>query len=81
MKNLKKVSALLVALVAIFSITTFKSNAAKPADFGLKEGDLISAIFSDDPDVYIVNVREYRGQPPLFALSCGIMMGRKRGPS
>ena len=34
--------------------------AAKPSDFGLKDGDLISAIFSDDPDVYIINEQGYK---------------------
>ena len=29
--------------------------AATPADYGLKEGDVVSAAGSDDPDVYIVN--------------------------
>src|SRR3989344_1906789 len=33
---------------------------AKPSDYGLKEGDLISAIFSDDPDVYIINEHGYK---------------------
>lgn len=37
-----------------------KSNAVRPSDFGLKEGDLISAIFSDDPDVYIINENGYK---------------------
>ncbi len=35
-------------------------QAAKPSDFGLKEGNLISAIFSDDPDVYIINNDGYK---------------------
>src|SRR3989338_4144967 len=34
--------------------------AVSPSDYGLKEGDLISAIFSDDPDVYIVNEHGYK---------------------
>lgn len=45
--------------VAVFFGSRF-SNASKPSDFGLKEGDLISAIFSDDPDVYIVNEHGYK---------------------
>ena len=36
------------------------SQAAKPSDYGLKEGDLISAMFSNDPDVYIVNENGYK---------------------
>src|SRR3989344_2241686 len=35
-------------------------SASQPSDFGLKEGDLISAIFSDDPDVYIINEQGYK---------------------
>src|SRR3989344_4751847 len=35
-------------------------SAAKPSDYGLKDGDLISAIFSDDPDVYIINDQGYK---------------------
>ena len=34
--------------------------AAIPSDYGLKEGDLISAIFSDDPDVYIINENGFK---------------------
>src|SRR3990167_11319765 len=34
--------------------------AVSPSDYGLKEGDLISAIFSDDPDVYIINEHGYK---------------------
>lgn len=34
--------------------------AAKPSDFGLKEGNTISAAGSDDPDVYIVNDPGYK---------------------
>jgi hypothetical protein len=33
---------------------------ATPSDYGLKEGDLISAAGSDDPDVYIVNEHGYK---------------------
>ena len=36
------------------------SHAATPEDYGLHEGDLISAVFSDDPDVYIVNADGYK---------------------
>jgi len=60
MKNLRK-------FIFVFAFTFFTffgvvgdSHAAKPSDFGLKEGDLISAIFSDDPDVYIVNKDGYK---------------------
>lgn len=50
---------LILALFALFSAAS-AANAAKPSDYGLKEGDLISAIFSDDPDVYIINDRGYK---------------------
>ena len=38
----------------------FDSAQAKPSDYNLKEGDLISAIFSSDPDVYIINEQGYK---------------------
>lgn len=50
-----------VIMLAIVSLgLTVNSYAAKPSDYGLKEGDLISAVFSDDPDVYIVNDSGYK---------------------
>lgn len=36
------------------------AKAAVPGDFGLKEGDTISATGSDDPDVYIVNEQGFK---------------------
>ena len=52
---------MLVLSVIVISLTFGSwSKAAKPDDVGLKEGDLISAIFSDDPDVYIVNEHGYK---------------------
>ena len=45
-------------LFGLFLIIFFSFSvvfAVQPSDYGLKEGDLISAIFSDDPDVYIIN--------------------------
>ncbi len=43
-------------LVAGFAyISAHKADAAKPSDFGLTEGNTISATGSNDPDVYIVN--------------------------
>lgn len=52
---------MLVLSVIVISLTFGSwSEAAKPDDFGLKEGDLISAIFSDDPDVYIINEHGYK---------------------
>ncbi len=59
---MKKVYVFLVILLAFlfFYSKTPSVNASKPSDFGLKEGDLISAIFSDDPDVYIINDQGYK---------------------
>ncbi len=50
---------ILVGLVLFFSLAS-RVHAAKPSDYGLKEGDLVSAIFSDDPDVYIINDSGYK---------------------
>ncbi len=49
-------------LVAGFVYLSAVNNveAAKPSDYGLKEGDTISAAGSDDPDVYIVNDPGYK---------------------
>ena len=47
---------LFLAVFFSFSIV----SAASPSDYGLKEGELISAIFSDDPDVYIINEHGYK---------------------
>ena len=55
---MKKYLIFIFALVVLFSSKS--SLATKPSDFGLKEGDLISAIFSDDPDVYIINEQGYK---------------------
>ena len=59
-KYFRLVVALFLALVAIklIAVPVSAVNAAKPEDFGLREGDLISAI--DDPDIYIVNEHGYK---------------------
>ncbi|MDO8496202.1 MAG: peptidoglycan-binding protein [bacterium] len=61
MKKVWLLSCLLFLTVVVFC---FKSSlvvsASQPSDFGLKEGDLISAIFSDDPDVYIINEHGFK---------------------
>ncbi len=44
----------------LFFVGINLSDAVKPNDHGLKEGDLISAMFSDDPDVYIINEYGYK---------------------
>lgn len=36
------------------------ASAVMPSDYGLKEGDVVSAAGSDDPDVYIVNEMGYK---------------------
>ena len=36
------------------------ASAVAPADYGLTEGDVVSAAGSDDPDVYIVNELGYK---------------------
>ena len=51
---------LLLVLLLLVVVGLKSSSAAKPSDFNLKEGDLISAIFSSDPDVYIVNEHGYK---------------------
>lgn len=56
----KKYLVLLVFVFLEWLLGPKLSYATKPSDFGLKEGDLISAIFSDDPDVYIINVQGYK---------------------
>ena len=49
-----------LAIGSFFLFNTNRVGAAKPSGYGLKEGDLISAIFSDDPDVYIINDSGYK---------------------
>src|SRR3989344_1148711 len=51
---------IIYAVTAFFFLGLGFSHASQPSDFGLKEGDLISAIFSDDPDVYIINEQGYK---------------------
>lgn len=49
------------ALVAAgFFLYGFSTQAISPADFGLIEGDLVSASGSSDPDIYIVNQYGYK---------------------
>src|SRR3989344_14538 len=52
--------SIVMVFVATFLLSGLQTNAAKPSDYGLKEGDLISAIFSDDPDVYIINEHGFK---------------------
>ena len=73
MSNLSNTShkVLAKAFTAMTSVTTVLSLsgvmylapvalAVAPADYGLKEGDVVSAAGSDDPDVYIVNEMGYK---------------------
>lgn len=46
---------LLFAVGLVYTSAVRNADAARPADFGLREGDTVSAAGSDDPDVYIVN--------------------------
>ncbi|MDP3697114.1 MAG: hypothetical protein Q8R55_03715, partial [Candidatus Taylorbacteria bacterium] len=71
MKSQTKVLISLVVLATVFITVPRQSNAAKPTDFGLKEGDVISASDSSDPDVYIVNESGYKRlfvNPEIFQL-------------
>ncbi len=47
----------ILSLSGVMSLTAF---AVVPSDYGLKEGNVISAAGSDDPDVYIVNELGYK---------------------
>src|SRR3989338_5063194 len=52
-----------VFVISAFSVLfgfTYAAYAAVPADYGLVEGDLISAAGSSDPDIYIVNEYGYK---------------------
>src|SRR3989344_4921820 len=72
MSNLSKHKKLAKAFTAVTSVATVLSLsgvaylapvaalAVAPADYGLKEGDVVSAAGSDDPDVYIVNEMGYK---------------------
>src|SRR3989344_9543027 len=60
MKKTIFLATLVLVTVSLFLSNTGQVNAIKPSDYGLKEGDLVSAIFSDDPDVYIINEQGYK---------------------
>ncbi len=61
-----KTVSVLTAIATILSLSgllyffTNYAGAVAPADYGLKEGNTISAAGSDDPDVYIVNEMGYK---------------------
>ncbi|MEX2033195.1 MAG: hypothetical protein WD889_01370, partial [Candidatus Colwellbacteria bacterium] len=57
----------LVVIFLVFGFLKIDSNfndanaaTANPSDFGLKEGDLISAAGSNDPDIYIINEHGFK---------------------
>src|SRR3989344_5671419 len=64
--SLTKAVSVLTVVATILSLSGFVAlapsvvNAAVPGDYGLKEGNTISASGSDDPDVYIVNEQGYK---------------------
>jgi hypothetical protein len=65
-RALKKTISVLTMTTTILSLSGIAlllpqgAFAAMPADYGLTEGDVISAAGSDDPDVYIVNELGYK---------------------
>jgi hypothetical protein len=52
--------ATLVSLSGFAALAPLATSAAVPSDYGLKEGDTVSATGSSDPDVYIVNALGYK---------------------
>lgn len=70
MINSQKICIFIMFLVV--GIFCFKPvQAAKPADFGLREGEMISASDSSDPDIYIINEQGYKRlflNPTMFQL-------------
>jgi hypothetical protein len=61
---LKKSLAVLTVTATVLSLSGFalvlNATAAAPGDYGLKEGDVVSATGSSDPDVYIVNEHGFK---------------------
>ncbi len=60
-----------VLSLAGFAAMPIAASAVAPADYGLKEGDTISAVGSQDPDIYIVNDWGYKRlfvNPAIFTL-------------
>lgn len=75
-KNTKAADILLAVAAAVFMLAAlaggfpFQVKAASPSDFGLREGDLISAFNSvGDIDVYIINIHGFKRvliKPDIF---------------
>ncbi|KKR13761.1 MAG: hypothetical protein UT43_C0035G0009 [Parcubacteria group bacterium GW2011_GWC1_39_29] len=72
-----RVVATLTAVATILSLSGFAvlaplgTSAAVPSDYGLTEGNTISAAGSSDPDVYIVNDWGYKRlflNPVIFGM-------------
>src|SRR3989344_6075950 len=63
-EGLKKTLSILTAVTTVLSLSGVLlvpvAGAVTPGDYGLKEGDVVSAAGSDDPDVYIVNEHGYK---------------------
>ena len=64
-EKLTKVFTTLTAMTTVLSLSGVAylapvAMAVAPADYGLMEGDVVSAAGSDDPDVYIVNEMGYK---------------------
>ncbi|HET7629968.1 MAG TPA: hypothetical protein VFK03_01200, partial [Candidatus Saccharimonadales bacterium] len=64
--GLTKVVSALTSVATVLSLAGFAAvapmatHAAVPSDYGLKEGQMISASGSNDPDIYIVNDWGYK---------------------
>ena len=64
--KLQKAFSVLTGVTTVLSLSgvaylaPVAALAVAPADYGLKEGDVVSAAGSDDPDVYIVNEMGYK---------------------
>ena len=66
LQNLHRTLAVLTAVTTVLSLAGVlvldaqNAQAARPADYGLTEGDTVSAAGTNDPDVYIVNEQGYK---------------------
>ncbi|KKU22486.1 MAG: hypothetical protein UX31_C0001G0004 [Candidatus Nomurabacteria bacterium GW2011_GWA1_46_11] len=64
--GLKKTFSALTSVATVLSLSgaaylaPLATSAAVPSDYGLKEGDTISAAGTNDPDIYIVNEQGYK---------------------
>jgi len=61
---MKRTISIFTAVATVLSLSGVLlvpfAGAVAPADYGLKEGDVVSAAGSDDPDVYIVNEHGFK---------------------